>query len=237
MEAVTGTKNRDETVIYENNDLTGNMVTIQIFNNQNGKYLELRGIECTMATPNVLQLTGAEEATMGEGTVTYVTSVRDTVDLATATLTYEYDEDLLTEPVLEGRNGWNILWHSVENGVIKVVVYNNDGVTTDQPADILAVTFTVQNKAGSADVALVKALLSGYVGEGEQYLTPAYRNASVTTAVKYRLYDVNRDGVVNQLDITRAQRYFGKADPICDVDGDGEVGIGDMILIANNYTK
>ena len=47
---------------------------------------------------------------------------------------------------------------------------------------------------------------------------------------------INRDGVVNQLDITRAQRHYGSDNEICDVNDDGEVDIEDLILIRNNYT-
>ena len=60
---------------------------------------------------------------------------------------------------------------------------------------------------------------------------------SVETKIDYSIYDVNRDGVVNQLDLTRAQRHYGTDDEICDVDNNGTVDIGDLILILNNYTK
>ena len=49
--------------------------------------------------------------------------------------------------------------------------------------------------------------------------------------------DVNQDGTVNQLDITRAQRSYGTANDLADVNDDGTVNIDDMILILNNYSK
>ncbi len=52
----------------------------------------------------------------------------------------------------------------------------------------------------------------------------------------YSRYDVNCDGVVDQLDMTRAQRYYLKQNPRCDLDGDGWVRISDFILIMLNYT-
>ena len=53
----------------------------------------------------------------------------------------------------------------------------------------------------------------------------------------YHPCDVNRDGVVDLLDVTRAQRYFGTDDPTCDVDGSGTVDVADLIMIMNNYTE
>ena len=35
--------------------------------------------------------------------------------------------------------------------------------------------------------------------------------------------------------MTRAQRYYGEANEVCDVDDDGEVTIADLVLILNNY--
>ena len=57
------------------------------------------------------------------------------------------------------------------------------------------------------------------------------------TEVKYSVYDVNQDGTVNQLDITRAQRSFGGNDALADVNDDGTVDITDFVLILNNYSK
>ena len=54
--------------------------------------------------------------------------------------------------------------------------------------------------------------------------------------MNYSIYDVNQDGTVNQLDITRAQRFFGKADDLADVDDSGEVDVTDFVLILNNYS-
>ena len=43
--------------------------------------------------------------------------------------------------------------------------------------------------------------------------------------------------MVDLLDVTRAQRYFGTDDPTCDVDGSGTVDVADLIMIMNNYTE
>ena len=56
-------------------------------------------------------------------------------------------------------------------------------------------------------------------------------------------YDVNEDGVVNLLDITRSQRYYGMREgdqgwyARADVNSDGTVDVSDLILILNNFSK
>ena len=60
-------------------------------------------------------------------------------------------------------------------------------------------------------------------------------------ALKFKLHDVNQDGVVDLLDVTRAQRYYGLSEgdegwnPNADINGDGTVNIADLILILNNF--
>ena len=90
-------------------------------------------------------------------------------------------------------------------------------------------------KIGAASVEVTEATLSAYVGEGETFVNAIIGEAGVTEIV-YSTYDVNQDGTVNQLDITRAQRFFGKADELADVNDDGTVDITDFVLILNNYS-
>ena len=53
------------------------------------------------------------------------------------------------------------------------------------------------------------------------------------------LFDVNRDGVVNQLDMTRAQRNYGQSSEtgtlMGDIDGDGQVTVVDLVMIMTNF--
>ena len=78
--------------------------------------------------------------------------------------------------------------------------------------------------------------------QGEATVNCILANASVVTTLAYDVYDVNRDGVVNLLDITRAQRYYGLTvedatwNAIADVNSDGVVDIADLILILNHFT-
>ena len=178
-------------------------------------------------------LTGAEEVTLDAEELTYTVSVADAIDLATATLTFEVDG--LEDVAVTGLNGWNVITTTEEDGVVTAVLYNLEG--TDGAADIAAVTAPVPAKVGEVSVVLAEAVLSAYVGNSEAFIDAIVTAGEAVTNVTYSTYDVNQDGVVNQLDITRAQRFFGKADDLADVDGSGEVDITDLVLILNNYSK
>jgi len=90
---------------------------------------------------------------------------------------------------------------------------------------------------GETTLTPTSAVFSSYSGESEVFV-PAILGEAGVVKVDYLIYDVNCDGVVDQLDITRAQRLFGKqTDGRADIDKDGEVTINDLILIINNYTK
>ena len=151
--------------------------------------------------------------------------------LATATLTVETNG--LTDAAIVPAEGWTVFAQTEEDGALTVVMGNVNGVNGD--AVIATVTGTVE-KIGAATVEVTEATLSAYVGEGETFVN-AILGAAGETAVVYSPYDVNQDGTVNQLDITRAQRFFGKPDDLADVNDDGTVDITDFVLILNNYSK
>ena len=151
--------------------------------------------------------------------------------LATATLTVETNG--LTDAAIVPAEGWTVFAQTEEDGALTVVMGNVNGVNGD--AVIATVTGTVE-KIGAATVEVTEATLSAYVGEGETFVN-AILGAAGETAVVYSPYDVNQDGTVNQLDITRAQRSFGKSDDLADVNDDGTVDITDFVLILNNYSK
>ena len=183
--------------------------------------------------PITVNLTGETAVTVDAEELTYTVSVEGADELATATVTLAVDG--LVDPVVEALNGFYIIASSYEDGILSAVIGNNAGISGD--ADILAVTLGTTGKVGEVQVALTEAILSAYEGtNSEIFVDAVLGEATVDTTVTYSVYDVNQDGTVNQLDITRAQRFFGTNDPICDLDGDG-VGITDLILILNNYSK
>jgi len=181
-----------------------------------------------------LSLTGAAEATVETEELVYTVSAADADKLATATLTFEVEG--AAEVAVEGVNGWYVAFQSAEDGVITAVLCNNEGVTGE--ADIANVVVTTTGKTGTVTVALTEAVLSAYNGaDNEAFVKAVLDGAEVETAVTYSKYDVNQDGTVNQLDITRAQRFFGGENDLADVNDDGAVDVTDFILILNNYSK
>jgi hypothetical protein len=123
---------------------------------------------------------------------------------------------------------------TVEDGVLTVVMGNNAGVTGE--AVIATVVGGNPGKVGAASVAVTEAVLSAFAGETETFVVAVLDNAAAETVVTYSKYDVNQDGTVNQLDITRAQRFFGQSNDLADVNDDGEVDVTDFVLILNNYS-
>ena len=188
-----------------------------------------------ISTANVT-LTGPAEATVSDA-LTYTVSAEGASQLATATL--EIAVENLDE--LKPAEGWYVISQSYADGVLTAVLGNNAGVTGD--ADIAQVVCKPNGKPAALTVAVKKATLSSYDGEGETFVNALLTNASVTTTVDYSVYDVNQDGTVNQLDITRAQRAYGAVpgdanwNARADVNKDGVVDINDLILILNNYSK
>ena len=194
-----------------------------------------------VATGIEVALSGADEVPVDVEELSYTVSVKDAIQLATATLTF--DVDGLENPVVEGVNGWFVLSQKEENGVVTAVLSNTAGVTSTEAVDIAVLKANTTGKTGNVTVELKDAVLSSYVGDSEAFIKTILTNASVTTNVHYSIYDVNQDGKVDQLDITRAQRCYGMNEgdegwnPLADVNGDHVVDINDLILILNNYTK
>ena len=61
--------------------------------------------------------------------------------------------------------------------------------------------------------------------DGEMYLKVTVPNAA----------DVNKDGVVNILDLTIVARAFGTDKPEGDTNGDGVVNVFDLVFVANRF--
>ena len=187
-----------------------------------------------------MELDGEREVSVETDELTYTVSVADATRVATATVTMAVSGNVVNvTPV--GAGDWYVLVSTYENGVLTAIVCNNAGVTGAD--DMLNVIVTTDGENGTVSVEMTDVVVSAYVGwEGETYVNVALGNTKVTTEIYYNTYDVNQDGVVNQLDITRAQRCYGDSEgvahwnPRADVNGDKTVDIEDMILILNNYT-
>ena len=185
-------------------------------------------------TDVTILLTAADEVNTADGTLTYTVSAEDMVDLATVILSIDLDENLVSEPVAYAAEGWELIAQNWKEGNLYVAIASFAGCTGD--GELLTVTVKLGETDGEAKAAVVSADLTAYEGEGETFVTAILDKASVTTTItSFDTYDVNRDGVVDQLDLTRAQRHYGSDHEYADVNDDGIVDIVDLILILNNY--
>ena len=178
-------------------------------------------------------VTGAESIFVHDGEVSFTVSAENMNRLATVVMTIEMPANVKGEPELIAAEGWSIIGRVYENGVLTVAACNIAGATGE--GDLFTVTTALSGDPGEAAMTVTEATLSAYLDEGEEYVTADLSEAKATTEVKYNRYDVNHDGIVDQLDMTRAQRYFGTDFADADVNGDKTVDINDLILILNNY--
>ena len=112
---------------------------------------------------------------------------------------------------------------------LKTALLSDDGVSGS--GTILQVQFKAKSE-GETSLALQNFLFGSFTGEN----IPA-GPLDITFAVKERLLtgDVNRDGVVNILDLILVARQLGKSVPAnspVDINGDGVVNIFDLTLVA-----
>lgn len=167
-----------------------------------------------------------------------------------ATVSFVFERDAaLTGGTAEGKNGFTALggirWNG--NKGILMLSYLQDGtrggsLTQAALTDVSRVVFnaTAENVT-NLGIKLTGVTVTGFDEKGQAVpLRSNIKTPSLSIAVREgNSYDVNRDGKIDQLDITTCQRWYqassGDDDwataQVCDVDGDNKVDIQDMIGI------
>lgn len=108
--------------------------------------------------------------------------------------------------------------------------------------DVARVTFaTAASDGEQLGIRMTGVTVTGFDENGRAVtLLSTIKTPSATVSVRSGAsYDVNRDGMVDQLDVTTCQRWYQAksvdADwstaSVCDVNGDNKVDIEDMIVI------
>ncbi|MDR2719222.1 MAG: fibronectin type III domain-containing protein [Nitrososphaerota archaeon] len=202
----------------------------------------------------VVSLSGVANVVVGNDAA-YTVSVSDISKLATVTLQFEVDSAYFSGKSFTGLNGFDVLgdvtWTQTDGvwtGRVTLVNFDGGVSSATGALDIFEMVFASNSKLlGTTDVRLVDAVLSGYDDvNAAVYIDSLIATGLVQTVIGqyFSRYDVNRDGVVDQLDLTAAQLFFmakeGDANwntaKAADVNGDGRVDIEDLILILKNIT-
>lgn len=167
-----------------------------------------------------------------------------------ATVSFVFERDAaLTGGTAEGKNGFTALggirWNG--NKGILMLSYLQDGtrggsLTQAALTDVSRVVFKATAENGTnLGIKLIGVTVTGFDKNGQAVtLLSNIKTPSLSIAVREgNSYDVNKDGTVDQLDITTCQRWY-RADSknsdwsnasVCDVNGDNKVDIQDLIDI------
>lgn len=167
-----------------------------------------------------------------------------------ATVSFVFERDAaLTGGTAEGKNGFTALggirWNG--NKGILMLSYLQDGtrggsLTQAALTDVSRVVFKATAENGTnLGIKLIGVTVTGFDENGQAVtLLSNIKTPSLSIAVREgNSYDVNKDGTVDQLDITTCQRWYqaqsGDSDwsnaSVCDVNGDNKVDIQDLIDI------
>lgn len=168
-----------------------------------------------------------------------------------ATVSFVFEKDAaISGGTAEGKSGFtsltsNIRWNG-NTGILMLSYLQDDvrggSLTREALTDVARVTFaTTANDGASLGLRLTGVTVTGFDENGQAVtLLSNIKTPSLSIAVREgNSYDVNKDGTVDQLDITTCQRWYqaqsGDSDwsnaSVCDVNGDNKVDIQDLINI------
>ncbi|MCL1808946.1 MAG: hypothetical protein FWG42_04150 [Clostridiales bacterium] len=199
--------------------------------------------------------------------VEYTVSLRDAVDVLAVELEFVIDGNMLAGKGLEGLNGFDamnqVLWIYAGDNLWKGTVTldlpsgTTTGLTAAGPVDIAVFSYTAKGY-GNAVMTLTGARAVGLFGDTTKYLTTVIGDGAATSIIAKSKYDLNRDGVVDALDLGIMLLYCGfDADgadwdalvkvndawgnpvtaSMCDVNGDGLIDMLDLLDLFIHYTK
>lgn len=167
-----------------------------------------------------------------------------------ATVSFVFERDAaLTGGTAEGKNGFTSLTSDIRwngNRGVLMLSYLKDGrggsLTQEALTDVARVVFKATAENGTnLGIKLTGVTVTGFDKNGQAVtLLSNIKTPFLSIAVREgNSYDVNKDGTVDQLDITTCQRWY-MADSkdsdwsnasVCDVNGDNKVDIEDLIGI------
>jgi predicted phosphodiesterase len=208
--------------------------------------------------------------------VEYTVSLRDASKIMAVTLEFEADGALLTSTGVEPLNGftamntivWIPLTDNIWKGTITLTYFGNEGsLTSSASVDIVKFVYTAKG-LGAAAMTLTDIKVSGIVdviddaivlvGWLESEIETASATTDIVEIIVYSIYDLNKDGVVDQLDLTIVMLFcqcvstdagwntlFKTVDSkgngitanMCDFNGDGVINMLDLVELFLSYTN
>jgi hypothetical protein len=188
---------------------------------------------------------------------------------------FEVDGSLLSFSGIEALNGFTtmntgsgaIAWTNLGNDIYKgkvTLLYKagtGESISSGAELDIAKFSFGALG-LGDATMKITKVEVSGMSGDNAVYFNSAVENAEATTSIVeglvFSIYDLNKDGVVDMLDLTIVMLYCqynsgdnewdtlikakdskgnGITASLCDFNDDGIVNMLDLVELFLNYTS
>ena len=226
----------------------------------------------SITSRNNLVSVRANETTAITNPAEYIISIRNACDAMIVSLEFEADGNILScsGVVMQTLNGFiamnsgdgAIKWISTQDGIFTgaiTLMYFGDNESLTSVTAIDIVKFLISAKAyGSATIKLTKVEISGIVDEEVVWLDSVIEKAEASTMIIESKYDLNKDGVIDQLDLTiilvycqyneddgewwntlfkvKDSRGGGITANLCDFDGNGVVNMVDIVELFLNYT-
>ena len=201
--------------------------------------------------------------------VEFTLSLSDAENVLDIKLTFEIDGSMIAWKSIETLAGfdnvggiyWTLVGSNTWKGTVTIGIPSSDGIgfTSEAPVDIAKFTFASVN-AGNANLTLTGFTVVAYVGDTTQYVESIIEAGTATTKIDkhYSKYDLNKDGIIDALDLGIMLLYCGfNADSadwaslvkvndsqgigvtasMCDVNGDGIIDMLDLLDLFIHYTK
>jgi hypothetical protein len=202
-------------------------------------------------------------------------SLREASNVMAVALEFEVDGNLLSYASLETLNGFTamnggngvISWTDLGNDTYKgkvTLVYKagtGESLTSAETIDIAKFIYSAKG-LGDATMKLTKLEVSGLVDNKVVWLDSEIEYAEATTSIvdiiEYSMYDLNKDGSVDQLDLTIVMLYCqfleedaewntlakvtdskgaGITASMCDFNEDGKINMLDLVELFLNYSN
>ncbi|MCL1810359.1 MAG: polysaccharide deacetylase family protein [Clostridiales bacterium] len=197
----------------------------------------------------------------------YTLSLAKAKNVLAVELEFEIDGNMLAGKDILGLSDFepmnSVLWVNAGNGkwrgtvTLALPAAHTTGLTSEAPVDIATFIYT-SKEYGNATMALTGARAVDAFGDTTKYLAAAIGEGTATTIIARSKYDLNRDGVIDALDLGIMLLYCGfkASDPEwgtmvkvndawgnpvtasqCDVNNNGVIDMLDLIDLFINYTK